>query len=115
MKDTKGLVKCILGFVLSIAMIVGASFGLDVKVNVQDTENTPTEVVETTEANVEEVETTTEENVLETEQATQEVTEEVVETEQPTVEPTETVDQEPTVEEPVENEVTVPTDETQEQ
>lgn len=99
MKETKGLVKCILGFVLSILVMVGAAFGLDVKVNVQDAEGAPPEVVETTETNAEEVD----------------ATEAVVETEQSTVETTETVDQEPTVEESVENEVTVPTDETQEQ
>lgn len=107
MNETKGLVKCVLGFVLSILVMVGAAFGLDVKVNVQDAEVAPPEVVETTETNAEEVDAAEDEQVL--------ATEEVVETEQSTVETTETVDQEPTVEESVENEVTVPTDETQEQ
>lgn len=87
MNETKGLVKCILGFVLSIVMIVGAYFGLNVQVNVEDAPASPPEVVETTEQNVEEVDTT----------------EEVVETEQSAVEPTETVDEEPAVEESVEN------------
>ena len=77
MNETKGLVKCILGFVLSIVVIVGAYFGLDVQVNVEDAAPSPPEVVETTE--------------------------EVVETEQSAVETTETVDEEIPVEESVEN------------
>lgn len=87
MNETKGLVKCILGFVLSIVVIVGAYFGLDVRVNVEDASASPPEVVETTEANVEEVD----------------AAEEVVETEQSAVETTETVDEEMPVEELVEN------------
>ena len=93
MNETKGLVKCILGLVLSIVVMVGAAFGLDVKVNVQDAEVTTPEVVETTETNVEEVDTTEDEEVL--------ATEEVVETEQSTVEPTETEDEETPVDESV--------------
>ena len=101
MSETKGLVKCVLGFLLSILVIVGGAFGLDVQVNVEDAEPTQSEVVET-----DEVEPTTEEHEVSD-------NEEVVETEQSTVEPTPTEDEEPSVEESVEAEVTEPTDEPQ--
>ena len=93
MNETKGLVKCVLGFLLSILMIVGASVGLDVQVRIQDAEATPHEVVETAETYVEEVENAEGEEVL--------ATEEVVETDQSPVEPTEAEDEEPTVDESV--------------
>ena len=99
MSETKGLVKCILGFLLSILVIVGGAFGLDVQVNVEDAEPTPPEVVET-----DEVETTTEENNVS-------ATDEVVDTEQSIVDSTPTVDQEQSADESVEEEVTEPTDE----
>lgn len=93
MNETKGLVKCVLGFLLSILMIVGASVGLDVQVRIQDAEATPPEVVGTAETYVEEVENAEGEEVL--------ATEEVVETDQSPVEPTEAEDEEPTVDESV--------------
>jgi hypothetical protein len=46
MSETKRLVKCALGFILAILMIVGAAFGLDVEVDVNDTDQN-SEVVET--------------------------------------------------------------------
>ena len=101
MSETKGLVKCILGFLLSILVIVGGAFGLDVQVNVEDAEPTPPEVVET-----DEVETTTEENNVS-------ATDEVVDTEQSIVDSTPTVDQEQSADESVEEEVTETTDEPQ--
>lgn len=101
MSETKGLVKCVLGFLLSILVIVGGAFGLDVQVNVEDTEPAPPEVVET-----DEVETTTEEQEVS-------ATDEVVETEQSTVESTPTEDEETSADESVEAEVTMPTDEQQ--
>lgn len=101
MSETKGLVKCILGFLLSILVIVGGAFGLDVQVNVEDAETTPPEVVET-----DEVETTTEENNVS-------ATDEVVDTEQSIVDSTPTVDQEQSADESVEEEVTETTDEPQ--
>lgn len=101
MNEKKGLAKCVFGLLLAILVMVGAAFGLDVQVNVEDAETSPPEVVET-----DEVETTTEEKEVST-------TDEVVETEQSTVESTPTEDEEPTVDESVENEVTEPTDETQ--
>ena len=101
MSETKGLVKCILGFLLSILVIVGGAFGLDVQVNVEDAETTPPEVVET-----DEVETTTEENNVS-------ATDEVVDTEQSTVKSTQTEDVETSADESVEAEVTEPTDEPQ--
>ena len=96
MNEKKGLAKCVFGLLLAILVMVGAAFGLDVQVNVEDAETSPPEVVETT--------------TKETEVST---TDEVVETEQSTVESTPTEDEEPTVDESVENEVTEPTDETQ--
>lgn len=96
MSETKGLVKCVFGFMLAILVMVGAAFGLDVQVKVTDTETTQPEVVETT---AEEKEVTT--------------PDEDVETEQSPVESTPTEDEEPSVDESVENEVTEPTDETQ--
>ena len=101
MSETKGLVKCILGFLLSILVIVGGAFGLDVQVNVEDAEPTPPEVVET-----DEVETTTEENNVS-------ATDEAVDTEQSIVDSTPTVDQEQSADESVEEEVTETTDEPQ--
>lgn len=95
MSETKGLVKCVLGFLLSILVIVGGAFGLDVQVNVEDAESAPPEVVETT----------AEENVL--------TTEDVAETEQSTVESTPTEDVETSADKSVEAEVTEPTDEPQ--
>lgn len=100
MSETKGLVKCIFGFLLSILVIVGAAFGLDVQVNVEDTEHTAPDVVEANE-----VETTTEEQVS--------ATDEVVDTEQSIVDSTTTVDQEQIADEYVDSEVTESTDEQQ--
>lgn len=101
MSETKGLVKCVLGFLLSILVIVGGAFGLDVQVNVEDAETAPTEVVETNDFEA----TTEEKDVL--------ATEEVVETEQSTVESTPTEDEEPSADKSVETEVTESTDEPQ--
>lgn len=105
MSETKGLVKCILGFLLSILVIVGGAFGLDVQVNVEDAETNHAEGAETTFFENEVVEPATEEDIL--------TTDEVVETEQSSVDSTTAEDEEPIVDESVENEVTEPTDETQ--
>lgn len=101
MSEARGLVKCVLGFLLAILVIVGGAFGLDVQVNVEDAEPAPPEVVET-----DEVETTTEEHDVS-------ATDEVVETEQSPVESTPTEDEEPSADELVDAEVTEPTDEEQ--
>lgn len=37
MSENKGLVRCVLGFLLAILVVVGGIFGLDVKVEVEDT------------------------------------------------------------------------------
>ena len=100
MSEKKGLVKCILGFLLSILVIVGGAFGLNVQVNVEDAEHAETDVVETNE-----VETTTEEQVS--------ATDEAVDTEQSIVDSTPTVDQEQSADEYVDEEVTESTDEQQ--
>ena len=100
MSETRGLVKCFLGFLLAILVIVGGAFGLDVQVNVEDAEPAPPEVVGT-----DEVEPTTEEQDVS-------ATEEVVETEQSPVESTPTEDEEKSAEDSVE-EVTDQTDEEQ--
>lgn len=96
MSETKGLVKCVLGFLLAILVMVGGAFGLDVQVKVTDTETKPPEVVETT--------------ALEQDVST---TEDVAETEQSPVESTPAEDQETSADESVEAEVTEPTDEPQ--
>lgn len=97
MSETKGLVKCVLGFILSILVIVGGAFGFDVQVNVEDTGETLSEVVET---------------ITEGEDVSQ--TDEVVETEeQSTVESAPTEDEEQSADESVEAEVTEPTDDHQ--
>ena len=100
MSETRGLVKCVLGFLLAILVIVGGAFGLDVQVNVEDAEPAPPEVVET-----DEVETTTEEQDVS-------ATDEVVETDQSPVESTPTEDEETSADESVE-EVTETTDDEQ--
>ena len=110
MSETKGLVKCVLGFLLSILVIVGGAFGLDVQVKVEDAETTTPNVAETTFVETEIVETDvvyeqTLEDVL--------ATDEVVETEQSPVDSTGTEDEEPAVDESVGEEVTEPTDEQQ--
>lgn len=99
MSETRGLVKCILGFVLAILVIVGASFGLDVQVNVEDAAPTQSDVVET-----DEVEPTTEETDVS-------ATEEVVETEQSPADSTPAEDEDTCVDESVEADVTTTTDE----
>lgn len=101
MSETKGLVKCVLGFLLAIIVIVGGAFGLDVQVNVEDAETTNSEVVEENFVNT----TAEENNVL--------ATDEVVETEQSPVESAPTEDEEPSEDMSVEAEVTTTTDEIQ--
>lgn len=101
MNETKGLVKCVLGFLLAILVIVGGAFGLNVQVDVEDAETPSSEVVET-----DEVEATDKEHDVS-------ATEEVVETEQSSVESTPTEDEETSADKSVEAEVTEPTDEPQ--
>lgn len=99
MSETKGLVKRVLGFILSIAVIVGVIFGLDVKVNVNDTQDQTSEVVDDTTI-------AEEESVSETPKV------EETETQSP-VESTPTEDEEPSVDESVDVDVTEPTDDNQ--
>lgn len=40
MSETKGIVRCVIGFFAIVAIIVGSIFGLDVKVDINDTETT---------------------------------------------------------------------------
>lgn len=101
MNETKGLVKCVLGFLLAILVIVGGAFGLNVQVDVEDAETPSSEVVET-----DEVEATDKEHDVS-------ATEEVVETEQSSVESTPTEDEETSADKSVEAEVTEQTDEEQ--
>lgn len=93
MSETRGLVKCVLGFLLSILVIVGGAFGLDVNVDVTDTQNPTSEVGEPP----------TEENV--------EITDEVVETQESPADSTPTEDEGTCVDESVEADVTTTTDE----
>lgn len=46
MSETKGIVRSVIGFLAVVAIIVGSIFGLDVKVDINDTE-TPDALVET--------------------------------------------------------------------
>lgn len=102
MSETKRIVKCVLGFLLAIIIIVGGAVGLDVDVTVQeDAETTQAEVEETVLADPE-----TEENV-----PIEDETE--VGTEQSTVESTPTEDEVTSADESADTEVTEPTDETQ--
>lgn len=101
MSETRGIVRCIFGFLLAILVIAGGAFGLDVKVNIEDAEPATSEVVGT-----DEVETTTEETDVS-------ATDEVVDTEQSTVDSTPTEDEEASADESVDEEVTEPTDEEQ--
>lgn len=98
MSETKNLVKCALGFILAIIVMVGGAFGLDVKVNVDDTNSTNSEAV----GNI-------------AEEPPVEATDEVAENNQQSpVDSTPTEDEVPSVDESVEAEVTEPTDDTQE-
>ena len=95
MSETKGLVKCVLGFLLSILVIVGGAFGLDVNVDVTDTQTPTSEVGEPP----------TEENV--------EITDEVFETQESPADSTPTEEENSCVDESVEADVTTTTDETE--
>lgn len=112
MSETKGLVKCVLGFLLSIIIIVGGIFGLDVKVDVEDT-STDTSVSE------EEVAPPVQDEITETEETpvdtteNQDVVDEVVDTENSPADSTPTEDKQPVVDESGEAEVTQPTDDTE--
>lgn len=108
MSETKGLVKCVLGFLLSIIIIVGGIFGLDVKVDVEDT-STDTPVLE------EEVTPPTQDDVANTEETPVDTTEnkEVVDAGNSPAESTPTEDKQPVVDESGEAEVTQPTDDTE--
>lgn len=99
MSETKGLVKCVLGFLLSILVIVGGIFGIDVKVNVEDTE------VEESVATVTTFEPVVDEN--------DSATDNVVESEQSPVESTPAEDQEESADESVNEPVTDIPDEPQ--
>ena len=109
MSETKGLVvKCVLGFLLSIIIIVGGIFGLDVKVDVEDT-STDTSVSE------EEVAPPVQDEITETEETPVDTTEnqDVVDTENSPADSTPTEDKQPVVDESGEAEVTQPTDDTE--
>jgi hypothetical protein len=108
MSENKGLVKCVLGFLLAILVIVGGMFGLDVKVEVEDT-STNTTVLE------EEVTPSTQDDVANTEETPVDTTEnkEVVDAENSPAESTPTEDEQPSVDESVSEDVADDTDDTQ--
>lgn len=112
MSENKGLVKCVLGFLLAILVIAGGMFGLDVKVEVEDT-STDTPVLE------EEVTQPTQDDVTETEETpvdtteNQDVVEDVVDTENSPADSTPTEDVQPSVDESVSEDVADDTDDTQ--
>lgn len=99
MSETKGLVKCVLGFLLSIIVIVGGIFGIDVKVNVEDTE------IEESVATVTTFEPVAAEN--------DSTTDDVVESDQSPAESTPAEDQEESADESVNEDVTDITDKPQ--
>lgn len=94
MSETKGFVKCVLGFLLSILVIAGGIFGLDVKVEVED-KGATSEVVEDVVVAPVEQETPAPEN------------------ENSPADSTPTEDVQPSVDESVQGEVTQPADNTQ--
>lgn len=110
MSENKGLVKCVLGFLLAILVIAGGIFGFDVKVEVEDLGTDET----TLEEDVALDESTDKtENVADTEEAQVDTTDEVVDTEDSPADSTPTEDTDASVDESVEGEVTKPTDNTE--
>ena len=106
MSENKGLVRCAIGFVLAIIIIVGAIFGLNVDVEVTETtENNPTS--DETFAPIDK----DSENV--TDEVPVDTTDEVVDTEQSPADSTPTEEDVPSVDESDEAEVTQPTDNTE--
>ena len=106
MSEKKGLVKCAIGFVLTILVIVGAMFGLNVDVEVsENTENNPT---------LEEdfVGPLKQEGHDYSDEANAETTD-VVETDESPADSTPTEDEQPSVDESGEADVTQPTDDTE--
>jgi hypothetical protein len=112
MSETKGLVKCVLGFLLAILIIVGGIFGLDVKVDVEDTSTDTTVSEEEVAPPVQDEITETEETPVDTAE-NQDVVDEVVDTENSPADSTPTEDEQPVVDESGEAEVTQPTDDTE--
>ena len=107
MSENKGLVKCAIGFVLAILVIVGAIFGLDVDVEVTDnTENNPTFEGEF-------VGPIQEQDNINSDEVPADTTDEVVDTDQSPADSTPTEDEVPSVDESDEAEVTQPTDDTE--
>ena len=106
MSENKGLVKCVLGFLLALIVIVGGIFGLDIDVEVtDDTQNT----------------LVSDDNLLPivpnsdkiTEETPVDTTDNVVDTTESPAESTPTEDGNSVVDESAEAEVTEPTDETE--
>lgn len=106
MSENKGLAKCAIGLVLAILVIVGAIFGLDINVEVNEsTENTPA-----LEENFVPIGNDSE-NV--SEEVPVETTNEVVDTDESPADSTPTEDEQPVVDESDGAEVTQPTDNTE--
>lgn len=110
MSETRKLVKCVFGLLLSIIVIVGGIYGFDYKVEVIDT-NTPTTEGDATSTEEEDVSVTDDVTDVEEDVVEEDVTDEVVGTEQSPADSTQTEDDEPSVDESVEADVTEPTDE----
>lgn len=91
MSEIKGLVKCALGFILTLAVVFGSIYGLNAEADVTDTDNPISE-----------------EEAVPTEEETATATDEVVES---PADSTPTEEETPCVDESVEAEVTEPTDE----
>ena len=93
MSETRGLVKCVLGFLLSVLVIFGGVYGFNVEVEVTDTETQiPAETESVTlETELETVETEAEEDVTPPVEETETIADEVVETESSPAESTQFV------------------------
>ena len=118
MNENKNLVKCALGFLLAILVIVGGIFGLDVNVRVNDTStDAPTmEEPVASDVPVDEtvVESTENEDAVDTDKVVDDTTDEVVDPEHPSGDSAPSEEEQPSVDEPVVDEVTDPTDENEE-
>lgn len=91
MSETRTLVKCVLGFLVAILVVAGGIFGFDIKVDVTDAP-------------------AFEEDVASTEKAPVDTTVEVEDTENSPADSTPTEDNQPSVDESVQDDVATSTD-----
>lgn len=107
MSENKGLVKCAIGLVLTILVIVGAMFGLNVDVEVTDSAENTLALGDDFIGPIQE------EAEIDSEQEVADTSNEVVDENQSPADSTPTEDEQPVVDESDGAEVTQPTDETE--